>query len=248
MEEFENSIPDDSSVICVKFNHQDADEDGRSIPIRTLRDYIASTGLKILFASAGLHLNGEHKIPHVHVNFICNPIHNCKKKTFLTNQSENYKRWLAKTGEEPFEEFSMKIHRTIDLKKPKYSTLAYPLKEGHELKISKQLFYQFLGNPMTQEQIELLKSVGQTIYQTELALNLRRDKCEERKKVALTDLYKICEENKEKFNTLKEMAEFLEDEYIAKLDLVDYPDFQHYKNNLIKISTKLGKLKYCDMV
>lgn len=246
MEEFENTIPDDASVICVKFNHQDADEDGRHIPFHTLRQYIESSGLKILFSSTGLHLNGENKIPHVHCNFICSSIDTVKKKTFIKNQSEYRKRWFA--DQEVYEEFSIKIHPTIDLKKPKHSTLAYPLKEGKQLKIQQQISYIFLGESMSQEQIDLLKSVGQTIYQTELAVNLRRDKCEERKKVALTDLYKICEENKEKFNTLKEMAEFLDDEYISKLDLSDYPEPQHYKNNLIKISVKLGKLKYSSLV
>ena len=69
---------------------------------------------------------------------------------------------------------------------------------------------------------------------------------QQRKQNALTDLYEICV--KEKFSNFNEMINWLDVNYIDKLELHEMPDPHHYKNNILKIAVKLKLRKYSDFI
>ena len=244
---FEEFIPDDSMVINVKYNFdipegENIEDVLRSIPFFDIKKYVEDLEVTILFSSVGYHLLGERKQPHIHYHFITTPFHP------PSNPSQHRKRWAKKLeASMEFLNCSFKF-QSIDGTQPKYQVLSYPLKEGHLIKFNTKLYYIFNKLPMTKEQILFLKDVGKTIYDKEQALKLRQDKCEERKKVALHSLYELCEQNKNKFNTYREMVIWLEDNYIAQLTLDEKPDINHYRTNCQKIANTLGKLKYCDIL
>jgi len=245
---FEAFIPDDSMVINVKYNFDIPDEEGglefalSEICFSDMRRYVQDLEVEILFSSVGYHLLGERKQPHVHYHFITSPFHP------PSNPSQHRKRWAKKENAAiDFLKCSFKF-QSLDGSQPKYQVLSYPLKEGHLIKHNSKLLYVFNKKPMTSEQMIFLKDVGKAIYDKEQGLKLRQDKCEERKKVALHFLYEICEANKDKFNTYREMVIWLEENYIAQLTLDEKPDINHYRTNCQKIANTLGKLKYCDIL
>jgi len=248
-EQFESLIPDDSMVINVKLNFEIPEDEIdnpestiRGLPFYDIKKYVEDLEVKILFSSVGIHLLGERKQPHIHFHFITTPFHP------PSNPSQHRKRWAKKADASlDFLNCSFKF-QTIDSSQPKYQVLSYPLKEGHEVKHNQKVWYVFNKTPMTKEQIYFLKTVGKSIYDKEQALKLRQDKCEERKKVALHSLYELCDANKNKFNTYREMVVWLEDNYISKLSLDEKPDINHYRTNCQKIANTLGKLKYCDIL
>ena len=234
-------IDDMCSVIDVKLNFDIPEgetwqEQMQDIPFTAIRKYVADLGCEILYASAGVHLLGERKQPHVHYNFITSQVYP------PSNLSQHRKRWAKKTDAAPeFLNCSFKFHATIDKTKPKYSPLSYPLKEGHIIQIFKKDIYINLTN----KQIQYLADIGTSIYQKEQGLKLRQDKCEERKKNSLLALYDVVKDRK--FLDFKSMLLYLDKEYIEKLDFTDYPDPKNYKSNCQKIAVKIGILKYSDL-
>lgn len=235
-EKFQADIPDECSVVSVKINNVDLDADGKAtFNWFDINAYVGELST-ILFSSAGLHENGKSGKPHVHYVFIC------KKFKPPSNPSQHRKRYAEKT-EADFENVSFQF-KDLDKSKPKYHPLSYPLKEGRHITYHVSKMYLYNGSAMPNDYIKFLKGIGKSIYDVELANNLKKDKCEERKKQSLADLYKICVENKSKFGNLREMMEMLDDVYIAELELEDYPDPKNYKTNCQKIAVKLKILKY----
>lgn len=245
-QQFEEAIPDDSMVINVKLNFEITDDDSldtihTEMPLYDIKQYIQDLGCKILFSSAGYHLNGERKQPHLHYNFITTQF------KVPSNPSQHRQRWFNKTEALPdFLKCSFKFHMSIDKKNPKYSVLSYPLKEGLIVKDNRNFIFD--TKPMTKTQKEFLILVGKAIYEKELGLKLRQDKCEERKKVTLNDLYKLCFDNKNEFVDFRQMVIWLDTNYISKLTIEEYPDPKNYKVNCQKIAVHLGKLKYSDIL
>lgn len=247
---FESLIPDDALVVNVKWNVPvlELDEVRAKIifdfPLRNLFSYLDFCNVKILFSSMGFHVNGDARIPHVHLNFICNSLDEKSYKAITQNSSQHRTRWFEKNGsQDQFKFLTFKWHKTIDKTKPKYSTLSYPLKEGHSLIAEFPDAYKNISP----EVFEYLKSVGQSIYNQELGLHLRQNKCEERKKNSLLELFELCEKNKNKFSTFHGMLLWLDDNYISTLTIADYPDPKNYKTNCQKIAVKLGFIKYSNL-
>jgi len=237
-DKFQADIPDECSVVCVKINDVEIDEDEKpDFSWFDIKAYVEEMST-ILFSSAGLHVNGKAGKPHIHYVFIC------KKFKPPSNPSQHRKRYAEKK-EANFEKCSFQF-KDLDLSKPKYHCLSYPLKEGrHVTPVSK--LYLYNGSVMLPDHVKFLKGIGKSIYDVELANNLRKDKCEERKKQNLTDLYIFCQENRNRFSSFKEMMVCLDDVYIATLELDEYPDPKNYKTNCQKIAVKLGILKYSDL-
>jgi len=239
-ENFELDIPDDSMVINVKLNVEDEED----VDYYDIKKYVKELGCNILFSSVGLHKNGENKVPHIHYNFITTPFHP------PSNPSQHRRRWAKKADAGlQFLETSWKFHHKLDLSKPKYNTLAYPLKEGLIVKtpLSKDI-YIYGEKTMTKPQLDFLIEYGKTLYEASLGLRHRQDKCEERKKNALNDLAKLCSDNKHLFSSYVEMVKWLDDNYIKNLTIEEYPDPRNYKINCQKIAVNLGKLKYSDII
>lgn len=117
--------------------------------------------------------------------------------------------------------------------------MAYPFKEGIELSCC--------NFGLNQKEIKFLKDVGQEIYEKACGLRLRQDKCEERKKNALLELYSLCETNKNSFGSFKQMLLWLDKNYIATLSIEDYPDPKNYKTNCQKVAVQLGLITYSSL-
>lgn len=240
-EQLEEVIPDDATCISVKVNLDDGEySESQFVPphMSDIIAYLKDSGVEIISSTAGVHLEGRNQIPHIHYHFITshyNP---------PSNPSQHRKRWLNKAdnsecdlGDATFK------YQKIDKKYPVYQFLSYPLKEGKALHPRYYKFiYLFDKQPMEKGMIDFLKSVGTTIYQTQLALKLKQDKTQERKQLALKELYDICV--KQSFSSYSAMMCWLDDNYIAELDLEEMPDPKNYKTNCQKIAVKLGLLKY----
>ena len=226
-------------VICVKLITNNLHD----FPFSDLHQYLSDHNVMIKYASYGMHMLGQNKVPHVHYNLITEPFN---FKSFTQNSSQHRKRWYDKQTEiEPdFLKLSFKFHSQLDDSRPKYSTLSYPLKEGLEIY---KMRGKFVYRNVSEEMFDFLLSMGTAIYNKEVGLHQRQDKCELRKQCALSDLATLCNNNKSHFGSYSEMARWLDVNYIDKLDLQEYPDPKNYKTNLQKIAIKLKFLKYSDL-
>lgn len=240
-EMMEQFIPDDATCISVKINIPDYDpSDNEFIPpnFADVVKYLKDSGVEILACSSGIHLNGRHEIPHIHYHFIANHY------TAPTNASLHRKRWVGKKENKDIcslEDVSIR-YQSLKKNEPRFQFLAYPLKEG--IKVLRRC-YIYDGKKMSNEMLDFLLSVGQTIYQTACALRLRQNKCQERKQLALKELFDLCKTKT--FSNFREMMLWLDKNYIDTLDLDDLPDPKNYKTNCQKVAVKLGILKYSDI-
>jgi len=240
---FEDIIPDDATCVSVKVNMEDYDADTKSnfTPPHgaDILRYLKDSGVEIISSTAGVHIDGRNKVPHIHYHFIT------KRFSAPTNPSQHRKRWMSKSdgdlGDASFK------YQKLDARYPKYQFLSYPMKEG--ILPPKGLWTKslmlFNDGPMENTLIEFLKSVGTTIYQTQIALRVRQEKSQERKQLALSELYEIC--RSQSFSNMSQMMKWLDINYINTLELEDYPDPKNYKVNCQKIAVKLGILKYSEL-
>lgn len=236
--ELTNSITAEYECISIKINYLDDEydaSDNQSPPdnFYAVQAYLNELKIDILYSSCGLHLNGKNKIPHIHYALICK---NIPKGTFVTANSTHRKRWLAKNEDFNFEGVSFSFPKKEN---PVWQILSYPLKEGHAIP---------KGILMATKYLDFVTAYGKNLYQVSLGNHARQDACEERKKVALLSLAKLCEDNKSEFSSYREMVIWLDTNYIDKLSLEEKPDPRNYKTNCQKICVHLGKLKYSDIV
>lgn len=239
-EMMEQFIPDDATCISVKINIPDYDpSDNQFIPpnFADIVKYLKDSGVEILACSSGIHLKGRTEIPHIHYHFIANHYN------APSNPSQHRKRWMGKEENKmcSLDDASFK-YQNLKKNEPRFQFLAYPLKEG--IKVLRRC-YIYDGQKMSNEMLDFLLSVGQTIYQTACALRLRQDKCQERKQLALKELFELCKI--QTFSNFREMMLWLDKNYIDTLELDDLPDPKNYKTNCQKVAVKLGILKYSDI-
>lgn len=242
------------AAIAVKLNLntysalQTDEENIGEFPIADVKEYFRDSGIELKYSTIGLHLEGEKKRPHVHFNCIV-LISPKIYQSITSNASQHRKRWLNKKikNDEPiessFSNLTFQFNQELDSGKAKYSTLAYPLKEGHHA-FDRKMFYTGITKPI----FDILLELGTTIYNKELGLHIRQEKCEERKKNALLELQQICEAGKEHFHSLREMVIWLDHNYIDTLDVSAYPDPKNYKTNCQKIAVHLKIAKYSDFI
>jgi len=239
-------IPDDSVMVSVKID-LDADYDVESNPgsiqLSCIRDYLIDCNVKVICSTVGLHVNGEHKKPHLHYHMAC------ERFNKPSNPSQHRQRWLSKDNDRNLDGVSV-MYQKIDTTQPKYSFLSYPLKEGFPCNLhhgSAKDYFVIDSRPMEKGEKKYLVDVGTEIYNKQLGLRMRQDKCVERKQLALTCLYQLCFDNKHLYSSYKEMLRWLDTNYIDMLELTEMPDPKNYKTNTQKIATKLGFLKYSDL-
>lgn len=235
----QEEIPDDATVITIKFSRDISDNMGEWNGYRAVVDrYLRDCGAKVLASSAGVHLNGRSQKFHIHYHLIT--------ERFIepSNPSQHRKRWCSK-NDEIMDDISFK-YQQLKKDQEKYAVLSYPLKEGRFTSY-RAATYRYLGLPMSNEMMRFLADAGKAIYDKELGLAMRQEKSEERKQATLTNLYDLCNQNKQYFSSFKEMMEWLDVNYIAKLELTEMPCPKNYKTNCQKISVYLGFLKYSQL-
>lgn len=236
----ENFIPEDATCISVKINIPDYDaSDNNFVPpaFGTVKQYLEDSGVEILACSSGIHFQGRKEIPHIHYHFITTHYNG------VSNPSQHRKRWLAKADNHnhDFQDAQFK-YQALEANKPKYQFLAYPLKEGNKLSSK---YYLYDGSKMTSEMVSFLLSVGNTIYQTQCALRLRQEKCQERKQLAYNELVELVGDKS--FSSFRELCDWFDDNYLYKLDYDDIPDPKNYKTNIRKIGIKKRLIKTFDI-
>lgn len=242
VEYFEENIHDDDTIIEFKLNNiVDKDGDIDYHLLDNVKNYVMfGIGANIKFSTAGLHLQGKNKVPHIHYHFICDK---CIKPQ---NPSDHRKRYIRKRLKDNADwtlgDISMKWYEKPLKDTPKYYILSYPFKENTHIEFKRKIHQIDRGTPMKNDKICFLKEVGKTLYQTALASNHRNDLMEERKKNKLLEIYDLCKD--QNFNNFREMLVWLDEEYIGKLSLEQMPDFRNYKSNCEKVATKIGILKF----
>lgn len=230
---FKDTFEDASAFSCIsaKLNLIAGQEEPEQLSY--IIEYISEYH-KVHSYTAGRHDGGREGKPHIHVHFI---VDRC---TAPTNPSLHRTRWCKKDLERTLEGVSFK-YQYLNGESPRHEFLCYPLKEGKEL----QYYYYILqGQQMSQFMISWLRNVGNSIYQKQVALRERQDSCAERKKNSLLNLYDLVKDVEIK--SYKEMVFWLDQNYIAKIDLEEYPDPKNYISNVQKIAVKKGLKKYSD--
>lgn len=241
---FEDSIPNDSSVITIKLDlPSDYDVSGckyipQMIDSVLFLQYLYKD-LEIHASSAGIHLNGKKSRPHIHYHLITSRFNP------TSNNSVYKKRWLAMDDSNNLDGVSFKYER-LNVNEPKYGPLSYPLKEGLEV-YGYPKSYTLNGQKMTRPVINFLKGVGNAIYEKHCGLVLRQEKCAERQQLALTDLFKLCNENRSHFDSFISMRKWLDHAYIKKLELTEKPDPLKFKVNCQKVACQLDLFNYSDL-
>jgi len=251
IDHFEENIPDDAMVVKVKLNDINEQDEHSLFSFINAKNFVEDCFGTILFSSCGLHLKGRNKIPHYHFHAIL--------KSFKPPSNMTVKKngWIAKDPtERQMPNSSIQI-TPINHSMPKYHVLTYPLKEGtmpnHYEDVDDDLVsrvfidYTVKNKRMAKKYMDFLLSVGNEIYQTELAANHRREKCEQRKKDKLNELFDLCDANKDKFYDFPSMLIWL-DEYIFELPLNEKPDIRNFRSNAEKVANKLRMLKYSDVI
>lgn len=237
----ESIFPEDKPLL-VKYNFQEGEfdeEDPTALPevFISINDFLRDSGVKIKFSTAGVHLQGENKKPHIHYHMICSEI---PSGTFQSNQSLHRKRWLAKAdnSHHSLDGVSISMPRKTD---PAWQTLAYPWKEGIVIKKKKV-------NCGLNKYAKFLHDYATELYQQKLAQGARNDACKERKKNKLINLGKLCEENSKQFNSYSGMLVWLDKNYIAELPLEEMPCYNKYKTDTFSIAVHLGYASYSQMI
>jgi len=206
---------------------------------------------EVVASSVGMHLDGKNKKPHVHFHFVVNEPY---KPLADSAKSMRKVRWLK--DRDPQDSVYMK-HMTVayspfDTDKPKWSVLAYPLKEGKRGDIR---MYRVIrpGAGMVNmpvEIIDLLEVVATTIYQTAVAVRERNEKAEKKREDNLQELYDWAVKERSGYNNFREMQEHFEDKYLFKIveteGLHALPDVVNYNRNLKKVGRALGIFRYMD--
>lgn len=241
-DQIQDFIPDDATCISVKINNVEYDPSSNSPfdwtpAYHSVYKYLTDSGVEILACTSGLHKNGKNGIPHVHYHFITqhyNP---------PANPSCHRKRWLGKkdNAEEYLNDATFKYEH-LDPKLPKYQFLAYPMKEGI---LCHPSTYKYDGMKMNPETKRFLLGVGNEIYQKSLALKLRQDKLQERRQLAYQELIELVDDKP--FGSFYELCDWLDENYLYKLEYEDIPDLKNYISNVRRIAVKKRLLRTRDI-
>lgn len=232
-------ILEEYRVMSFRINYaKDEYEEGSLDPpdeVFSIIAYLRDSKVDIIFSTAGIHLNGENKRPHMHYHIIVKEL---PSGTFQTANSTHRKRWLAKDDNKgfSFENVSVCFPKKED---PVWQVLSYPYKEG-------LVCMHPALKKIDKKYNDFLIDYGKNLYQVSLGNRARKDACEERKQKAQDSLYDFCILNKEKFRNYKEMKEFLEDNYLSTLDRSQKPTLNNYRNNVQIVANTLGLFRYCD--
>lgn len=241
---FEEKFRDFENYTCIsmKINIKGPDDIPDQISTATsfMYDYLTHRSKKLYYMTGGIHVLGKSQKPHIHLHWIVDKV---KKFDAMWR-----KRWLEKEKGNTDDEATLDgcefKFQEMDGSKPRYSFLSYPLKEGRRLE---HRYYRGKDYKiMDPRMLDFLEGVGRRIFDEERALELRQEKSEERKKVALTEIYVLVKDKN--FRSFTEMKIWLEDNYLAKLDYDNKPRLSNYRDNLYMIGNSLGLFKYCDNI
>lgn len=144
-----------------------------------LGEYVLDVAKSIYFSSAGFHEKGKSENPHSHVTFIT-PLFTMKPVT--CNPTDHRKKWCIRTGR-PADFFKGKVSVKIaplDMSKPGYYPLAYPLKERNRIDPNHFTMFKYYApqcpRPMKEDEILFLEEVGATLFEASQSKDEAREK------------------------------------------------------------------------
>jgi len=204
---------------------------------------------EVVASSVGMHLDGKNKRPHCHFHFVVNKPYKNLSDSAKSNRKAN---WMRDRDTQDFIHMKRMTvqYAPFDTEKPKWSILAYPLKEGKRGGIRmyrvKPPGFGVVNMPV--EIIDLLENTATQIYQSSLAIRERNEKAEKKREDSLSELYEWAKKERSNFATFYEMQEHFEDNYILKLVETEgihaLPDVVNYNRNLKKVGRALGIFQY----
>lgn len=247
-EYFDKMLPDDAICVgviikCAKEPDEEDDFDYLSeIGFGLIRDFLVSKYKCRMIASvAGVHLQGRCQKRHIHYNFIMT---NFKTPT---NNSKTKKVYMTDAGLDDFCDRGYKTSfkfEKLNLDKPKYMHLCYPLKEGNVVENAKGRDVNMLeGVRMKKEVIEFLKGVGNTIYEQEKALKERREKYETKIKNNRLDLLEFGRSRH--FGNMAEFVRAVNDQFIKNMGFSDRPNSRNLAEDVKQVGYELGLCDLC---
>ncbi len=240
MEELFN-IPDDAFVFSFKQNQTETDMDGTESALAQLNFVEHLVGKdNILFTCLGRHENGKNKVVHHHFVIISSVVPTMTDST----KSTTIKRYCDKYEVER-NLIGTSRNQKIDITRPTWESLAYPLKEGlgyyDEKQIQKSWFYKNLSRGM----YVTLKDLGNDLYLKKLAENERRDKYEEKKKGAFLDYHEFTKNNASKtYQEAKEKAS----QYYLWLELGNRPTTSNMMEYIKASALENGLITFLDLM
>lgn len=208
--------------------------------------YLSDSKIEVVASTAGLHLLGKNKIPHIHYHAVVKASsigkHN-KNQTFLTNASKhrNDRGLMDK-------DLGVSV-KPLDTKLPKFQFLSYPFKEGRPILCSVGKANMYNGKRMTKGMIQFLVEIGKSLYESSIAKNLIRDKHEERKKNSYLELLDLVKSSTIIFKSFRQLQEWAEEHYIEKKIEDDervFIEVANYKKNLQSVAIVLKICKTYD--
>lgn len=228
---FNKKLKENSVVLNFKFNTANVDDE----KINTLFDYVSSNS-RIIASSCGEHFKGKLQKPHTHCVFILEQFDYTALKKYPTKSRQSF----LKKQNLPINYFegnlSMQVD-TLDMNKPVYYPLCYPLKEGHML----EAFEPTWGfRDMDRYLIDFLLQVGTSLF---AAKQSRDDAKDLREKVVCSHkqlILDFCRKNRGRFTDLKEMKKLVNDEYYKPIPFLEKPELGNVKKWCQIIGVELG--------
>lgn len=240
---FNRYIGDDSICLSFKWN----DEDLPDYIARMVLAYVLTIGNPIAW-TIGLHEKGKLEKPHFHLNFILEDFGDKKLNTLKSGPSKSRIAFLkkAKLPSDLFQGLlSMKANR-IDVGKPKWYPLAYPLKEGNLIYafsiFGKDGFRNEFSQPleMCEKHSEFLMEVGTSLFAAKQSEDEAKRLAKEKSNTFKFNLLEFCKTNRNQFSDLDEMRKFVDREYYRKLPFLEKPDLSNLKKACMIIACELG--------
>lgn len=229
--DFNKKLKENSVVLSFKFNSAKVDNDKLDI----LHGYVSSIS-PIIAYSCGEHFKGKLQKPHTHFVFIVKKFDFTQLKKYPTKSRQKY----LKENELPVNYFegnlSMQVD-TLDMNKPVYYPLSYPLKEGH---IVEAFPPSWRSQEMNVNYVNFLVEVGTSLFAVKQSRDDARDL---REKVVCSHkqlILDFCRKNRGRFTDLKEMKKLVNDEYYRPIPFLEKPDLGNVKKWCHIIGVELG--------
>lgn len=248
IEYFNNYIPDNAVVISAKYNLpwdftiEDASDIDMIDVARFIRD---KANADTLFQSGGIHFKGKNKRPHIHLHVICRHF---KKVKNLSNWKSQWKK--ANGCQDDYFEGWTFVVKDIDLNKPKYYPLAYPLKEKERLP---DTYFRWSCDSnkkmiMPEKAISFLEDVGGELFERAEAKREAHEKAEEAQAGIKKAMLNVAEQHRSKYENIQELANIMEDEYLNKLKFEDKSTMKNYENYLKLVGQHVGVYRWANAI
>lgn len=229
-------------------NDSDAWDTEVSHVYESMREYLEWYGYDIVASAVGRHIDGKNKKPHSHIHYIAKvEVGKLKGAIHRNDAARNRKLYFEKHSkksnpicEVKYQDIEQNGHTVHG------SMLSYPFKEGSPH--PNRNFQMYDKKPMTNVMYDSCLEYGKSLWQAAKAERDRKERAQEGSRSVRMDILAVAQKgvNKGIVSSYRELLNYLDDEYIGKLDFNDYPRPNDYKIHCQQIAVKLRIAKYSD--